>query len=289
MWTALGAVALWIGNGNLFTNFYDGVMMLSILNLTLGVAVFWAGSEITATNIYGFAFALFVGFAGIFTLTSYSQGVYIPYLLDAAACAYFGQAFIYCTWWYVPRRIAKGFAARRSTTTANHVTQWGVTVGAVLFAAGVVGAVEPGRTSFVRPRLPAVCSCAPQHLFGRARDRPLRGLVAASALLIMARLVFSGFGRLELGAFGLAIALAASARFGGRAIKIAVLMVSTPVMLYLAQEREAFFVGVTQTTTSTSPRVSARLSAPCLNSPEYSACALRASFRCTTLKRFSRQ
>ena len=79
MSTALGAVALWIGNGKVFTNFYDGVMMLSILNLTLGVAVFWAGSEITATNIYGFAFALFVGFAGIFTLTSYSQGVYIPY------------------------------------------------------------------------------------------------------------------------------------------------------------------------------------------------------------------
>ena len=46
---------------------------------------------------------------------------------------------------------------------------------AVLFAAGVVGAVEPGRTSFVRPRLPAVCSCAPQHLFGRSEGSAFGG------------------------------------------------------------------------------------------------------------------
>src|ERR1019366_9945071 len=71
VWAGLGAFALWIGSGNGFTDFYDSVMMLSLLNLALGLSIFWAGRGMTATNIYGFGFALFVGFAAIYTLTNY--------------------------------------------------------------------------------------------------------------------------------------------------------------------------------------------------------------------------
>lgn len=245
VWTAFGALALWIGIGNAFTNFYDGVMLLSILNLALGISIFWAGRGIAATNIYGFAFALFVGFAGIYTLTSYSQGIYIPYLLEATAFAYFGQVFIYCTWWYIPRRVAKRVTPPRSATTAQRVTRWGVTTGAVIFAIALAGALGTGQDFFSQVAFAGgVLMCTAMFI------RPKRGIglwrvvVAASTLIILARLVFNGFGRLELGAFGLALAIAASAQFGGKAVKFAILIASAPVVLYLAQQREAFVAGL---------------------------------------------
>ena len=225
-------------------NFFDGVMLLSVLSLVLGVSIFWSGSSMTAANIYGFAFALFVGFAGIYTLTNYRPGVYVPYLLDAAGWAYFGQVFIYCAWWGTSAEAPISFAAR----SADHQREGhsaGRCRGSVAFGPSrwpwhcALGQIF--RSSHLHRRSPDV-HC---HVLAARRGIGFwRGGVAAVTLVVVATLVFNGFGRLQLGAFGLAIALAASAQFRGRAVKLAILIVSSPVMVYLAQERVAFTAGL---------------------------------------------
>ena len=64
--------------------------------------------------------------------------------------------------------------------------------------------------------------------------------LAAGAFLMYAFFVFSGFGRLTLGALGLAIGIVSTKWFRGRVIKAAILVLSAPTLVILSVTRVAF-------------------------------------------------
>lgn len=222
------------------------VQALSVASMMLGGWVFWhhGGHRITATATYSFAFALFAGFAGWFTLQTSPPGRIIPSLLPALASAYFSQVITYSFWWYDDRDIVAQGNERKVASLA--VTRWGLKVGALTAAVGLalifagsqgpvpseiafVGAVLMSTAMFLRP--------GPG--FGW-----IRIIIALGVLAFFALFVYTGFGRLQLGAFGLAMAFTAVSRFPGRAVKAGILLCTAPTMVYFAQQRVAFTGGL---------------------------------------------
>jgi hypothetical protein len=217
------------------------VIVLSALSLALGLVGFYAGGgQISAMNIWSFSFALFVGFAGIYIITNYQAGIRVPYLLTAVAIAYFGQVVtVYC-FWVNPMKTS---TERTLPVATSEVSRLGIFRGAALFTAAFLlslrysgnilansatfaGGVLLSTSMFLRP--------------AKTVGTTVRVIICLVMLVLNARYVFNGFGRLQLGAFGLAIAIAASTRFKGRTVKIAILVVSIPVMLYFAHHRVAY-------------------------------------------------
>lgn len=121
-WMIIG-VAILLVHGLSVPMWTLSVQALSIASMILGGWVFWhhGGARITAAATYSFAFALFVGFAGWFTVHSYRQGEYVPWLLPALACAYFSQVITYCIWWYDDRDILGPSIERKVASQKSHV------------------------------------------------------------------------------------------------------------------------------------------------------------------------
>jgi hypothetical protein len=216
------------------------VEALSVLSLALGVVGFYSGGrQLQAVNIWSFGFALFVGFAGIYNVTAYLPNQEVPYLLPAIAIAYFGEVVLLYGFWF--ERVSSRLD--RAVVTASPVaTKLGIIRGTALFTVAFTASrIDPGSNIANQAVFAGgVLLCTSMFLRASPGLGVLRLFTTAIVLVLTARYIFNGFGRLQLGAFGLAIAFALSARYRGRAVKIGILLVSIPVMLYLAQERVAF-------------------------------------------------
>jgi hypothetical protein len=211
----------------------------SILSIGLGVWLFWVhgGSRITAVGVWGFAFALFVGVAGVFSLKALAQPP--PGMRAALTFAYFGQVIMSRSCW---RSRVRPEASRRWPID-RRVARWGIVTGSVLLVGSSLlssGAQEEvvlvDATAFASAALLAA-SLLLHHGSGLG---VWRLALAAGAFLMYAFFVFSGFGRLTLGALGLAIGIVSTKWFRGRVIKAAILVLSAPTLVILSVTRVAF-------------------------------------------------
>jgi hypothetical protein len=239
VWLSAGIIAVLLGADGSAAGAERATLTISILSIALGVWLFWVhgGTRITAVGAWGFAFALFVGVAGWFTVVVVHQPP--PNLLQALVVAYFGQVAMYGLFW---RWSAQPAAAIRWPVDPL-VARWGIGVGSVLLLgsslASLLGAREVvlvDETAFAS----AVLLAASLLLHRGSGLGIFRLALTAGAFLAYALFVFSGFGRLTLGALGLAIGIVATKWFPGRTVKGAILLMSVPTLVILSQTRVAF-------------------------------------------------
>lgn len=240
VWLSGGICALIVGSGGSETDVRRAGLLLSLLALALGLRIFWAhgGRMISAVGIWGVAFALFVGFAGTYTLGS-SQGS-PPGMLGALSAAYFGQVFMWGFFWSYPSQEE----ARRDWIVDTGVVRWGMTIGATLL---LLSSLLSGRLGEEANTLvdaaafvSAILVSTPLLLPRKGATATWRYLLPAAAFAAYASFIFAGFGRLTLGTLGLAIAILLCKKLPARSTKAIVLLVSIPVLMVMARTRVEF-------------------------------------------------
>ncbi|MDP9143610.1 MAG: hypothetical protein M3N43_02765 [Actinomycetota bacterium] len=242
-WLVGGISASLVGTGGSVSAVEQAMLLFSLLSLAFGIWLFLAHGErrITAAGVWGFAFALFVGFAGLYTLFV-SQRI-PPGLLAALTVAYFGQVFMYGLFWRERPRLS---AAMRWPADPG-VARWGIIVGSLLLLGSSLmagGEQETATLVDAAAFTSVVVLTASLLLHGGNVLGVWRLVLIASAFFAYSSFVFSGFGRLTLGALGLSLAILACKWFRGRKVKVAILLVTGPTLLILAQARVAFTAGL---------------------------------------------
>jgi len=204
------------------------------------ISAYWrdGGRRISAPGVYMIASGLFIYFPAMYL---YFDDPMIHGRVDYVAAvniAYWSQLVLYFFFWE-PRPLRDG---QVSVMEDRNVTTWGMWMGVSLVAAGVVLVGTPlssygfdDGAAFAGIALLAVSS------FRRGYRLTVfaYGLIAILFLVYM-QFVFAGFGRLQIGALGIAIAAAVTHRWKGRTVKLALLLAFPPVLSYLAASRVAF-------------------------------------------------
>jgi hypothetical protein len=187
-------------------------LILSLLSLALGLWIFWThgGRRISAVGIWGFAFALFVGFAGMYALSTSRGGAG---LVGALSAAYFIQVCLWGLWSYPP-----GEEAQRDWVADPGVLKWGVLTGAaVLIVSSLLfGRVGAGADTFLEAA--AFVSVVLVTASSSFKEVVASGLVMAAAAFF----VYAAFVALALadstGTLGLAI-ISFYAKFPARSMR----------------------------------------------------------------------
>jgi hypothetical protein len=215
-------------------------LWLSLLSLAFGVWLFWTHGErrITAAGLWGFAFALFVGFAGLYSLSvpTASHTGLTPTLI----AAYFGQIVMWGLFWTRPAHPA----AQKRWPIDPSVARWGIVVGSLIL---VVSSAAGGRFGEETDIVVDAAAFASIVLLS-ASLLLLRGevlgvwrlILAGAAFGIYAIFLFSGFGRLILGSLGLALGVLMSKQLPGRTLKAILLLATVPTLEILARTRVEF-------------------------------------------------
>lgn len=216
---------------------------LGVLGVVHSVVYFWkdGGERITAPGVYLIGsglFAFFPAIAMVVDARSYPDAS----TLVAVNIAYWVQMVLVHLFWE-PRATE---LISRLYIDDKAVTNWGSAWAIALFSAGLLAArflpgvfgSLGGSAVFAGVVLLAVS------LFRRpGRVAPFHYLLVAMGMLAYIEFVFEGFGRLNLGALGIAVVLAASPRWGFF-LKLSVLFAFPPVLAYLAADRVAFTAGL---------------------------------------------
>lgn len=244
-------VTVWILLG-LFANLpwavgRDDVTQVAVgaLGLIHSIVYFWrdGGQRITAPGIFLVSTGLFAFFPAVYM--NYYDGLShgpIDYV-TAVNLVYWWQVAVFHFVWE-PRRSAD---ARVVSDADDGIARWGMGFGFVLFLLGVVGSTLEFMISV---GLDDGASCAGLVLFAVSafrRQRRASWLSYAIVLLgffVYVEFVFAGFGRLQIGALGLALAMAMAHRWHGRTVKTAMIAAFPPVLLYLAASRVQFTAGI---------------------------------------------
>jgi hypothetical protein len=239
MWLSLGVAGLAPDVVFPVTGARYSTVALSCLCATFGLWVFWRHGigRITAIGVYNFAFALFVGFAGLYDVAVPPPGLGTGYLLAAVACCYFVQVPTWALFWSkdawdVPREL--------SLACAPAVARWSVTTGSCLLGAAVLvtrlrGASVPfmdaiGFVGIVLMAIGLLCG-AP------GRQWMFRSVVIAGAFGVYVHFLFDGFGRVILGSLAFSLAIVLTHRLPGRLVKSVVILATAPGLLLLAKLR----------------------------------------------------
>jgi hypothetical protein len=207
--------------------------------LLLGIWVFWThgGRAITAVGVYSFAFALFVGFAGLYLRARNPASA--ADLVLPLALAYFGHVLTWALFWSGDLRaeVAEGPGIDAA------VARWATTLGASLLVVSS-GLSARGFTLFsLLDDVAFVSAVILAVSILRVRGGGLGAFrigIVGMAFVVYAAVIFQGFGRLTLGVLGLALTMAATHRFRGRLIKACLLSVTMPVLIWLATARVRF-------------------------------------------------
>lgn len=236
-WVALGALAnMPFGGGDAA----QAQLLVGLVGLAHAVLVYWrdGGQRISAPGVYMIASGLFVFFPALYL---YFDDPMIHGQVDYVAAvniAFWSQLVLYYLFWE-PRPHRDNEVILIGD---RGVTTWGIWAGVLLVAGGVVLVNTPlssygfdDGAAFAGITLLAVSS------FRRSRRVTLFAyLLLGLSFVVYMEFVFAGFGRLQIGALGIAIAAAAAHRWKGRTVKLALLLAFPPVLSYLAASRVAF-------------------------------------------------
>ncbi|WP_173154622.1 hypothetical protein [Phytohabitans suffuscus] len=239
-WYAAGVVGLLLGTAEPTGGHDRPILVLSCTSLLFGLWVFWrhGGPRVTGIGIYNFAFALFVGFAGLHLL------YFVDYAADgsltrALAWCYFGHVTTWLLFWSgdTARRTSPPPADPAADTAPPRAVTW---VGVALAVGGAVASVTFGDSArhlgqaavFVGTVLASI---------GLLRDlrRPaLVGCLVAAGGFLAALATSNSFARLTLGSLGLALTFVVSQRLRSQLVKPAVILGSAPVLLMFGAMRK---------------------------------------------------
>jgi hypothetical protein len=238
-WLAAGVGPLVLTSAISHDGQYFSIVALSALSLVFGLWVFWrdGGRWMTAVGIYNFAFALFVGFAGLYQVSGAAANGSLGPLLHALTFCYFSHV---CTWLLCWRR--RSPPPRLADTPVDPaVTRWSVVMGLSLLLGAVAAAtaLPAPLPLFVEPAgFVGVLLLGAGLLRGSFRRKWLVwGVILTAAFTLYFDYLFNEFGRIKLGAlgFGLFVILAHGGR--GRWAKSLVVLGSAPALIFLASIR----------------------------------------------------
>jgi hypothetical protein len=216
----------------------DATAALSGLATLFGLWVFWRHGDgrITATGMYNFAFALFVGFAGLYQVATSPQAASSGSLLVAVAWCYFLHVVTWLLFW-----------ANEPTPSPDdvpdsspEVTRWAAWLGLFLLMAAVLMRALGADSMF----LATVTGFVGTTLLGVGLLRGPSGhrwlycsVAISAAFAAYAYYLFNGFGRIVLGSLGFGLLVVLAQRTRGKLVKLVVLLGAAPVLLTLAKVR----------------------------------------------------
>ncbi|WP_194860513.1 hypothetical protein [Dietzia sp. SYD-A1] len=234
---SVGAIILWL-IGLAFSHFVAysvseaaGVACLGVVGILHSAVQFWQQgvNRISAGAIFAFGTALFVFFPALY---SYYEPFDVPshYLLLACSAALLSQVVTFGI--LIPLTARPSFE-RSSFRTSDRLTvaTWVLFLGNILF----YGAVASGLTlpfgtrelAFTLLVLFAVCA-------SRSTISALvSGLICLAFFLLYTEFMFTGLGRLVLGSLGIAVAASYAPRWPDRRVKLAIIVLSVPVLTYM--------------------------------------------------------
>lgn len=239
-WLCLGVAALAVssiapGDGTVY-----GTVGLSAAAVLFGLRVFWrhGGNTITATGIYNFSFALFVGFGGLYQVAYPSPGATVAELGLGVGWCYLLQVTTWLFFW----SDGESRDQARIPHTNPVATRWAVWFGVALLAMAVavprndlgsdmlsvLDAVGFSGTVLVGVGL--LLGPGGRHWF-------LCGIAILVAFGVYVIYLFDGFGRIVLASLGFALLIILARRAGGRLVKAAVLIGAAPTLFVLAKMR----------------------------------------------------
>lgn len=228
-WASALAVVAWLFVG-LFVLLGDsllpgrsiGSLGLSALLVAWGVVEFLSSgrSHLTGRGLFGFGVALFIGCGGFFTHSTRPE---LP-LLPVLAVSYFSVVLASTMFLRTPR------LDRPGRLPSSHLKY-------SLLAAGVSVPVSLVVVDEIGDPLFFAAAVFAANAIMHAGRRILGLLVGLLGFGVYTAVFWDGFGRLILGAFGLALAAAIAPWMGRRLAKLAILCALVPVMIVAAASR----------------------------------------------------
>ncbi|MEV6367362.1 hypothetical protein AB0L86_10755 [Micromonospora musae] len=235
-WLVLGVACLLLERNTPTGWGREGSLGMSLLATLFGAWVFWrdGGCRITAVGVYNLAFALFVGFSGLYQVVkAWDNDPGIP-LFSAVALCYFTQVTTWLLFWggaVSPRLPSYGGQADGRTAG------WAVKCGALLLVLAVAASMAtPDSLTMANPvGFVGVVLLAVGLLRGPAGHRTiLCVIVLLVAFTLYFTYLFNGFGRIVVGTLALALLVISTHRDKRPRTKLLVLAGAAPVLLFLA-------------------------------------------------------
>jgi hypothetical protein len=209
-----------------------GISIAGIAHSAMGFIVH-GRRRISAPGVYMLGTGLFGFFSGLYLIIDPIFGV-LPHLLAAVNILYFGQILTYYLVWKPTDRIAPPVSREVDPRTVA----WGQWMGFLLMAGSIgvniLGIEDPmlDAAAFTGIILFAVAAFR-----GPGRKALLAYIVTGLGVVGYSTYVFHGYGRLTLGALGVAVVATFAHRWRGGLMKIAVVIVLGPALMALAQNR----------------------------------------------------
>lgn len=245
-WLALGGAALGVGFALVDTGDYYSTLALAALALLFGVWVFWChgGSRITAVGTYNLAFALFVGFAGVYQVLNQPYQIVkgttaqpeAPLLMAVALC-YFAHVLTWTLFWRGDPPAGRRPPEPRTTQNGAH---WAIGCGILLLLGAVMISLN------VEKRLPLVDSAGfvgvvllgLGMLLGSGSYRSVINMFwVGGAFAAYFAYIFTGSGRIIIGSLGISLLVITTRSSRGRGPKLLLLLGAVPTLLFLAKLR----------------------------------------------------
>ncbi|MDW5330624.1 hypothetical protein [Plantactinospora sp. KLBMP9567] len=210
------------------------IFALSCAALLFGLWVYWrhGGTAVSAVGVYNFAFALFVGFAGLYLLAGEADG---ESLLRALVLCYFGHVTTWLLFWTKdpppeppgPRPVDPAFLRRLTWIGVL------VTCGGAVTSLELVGSLRhlSQAAGFVGALLVVI------GLLDDERRPPLLGCLLAAGGFALSVVTSNSYGRLMLGSLGFALLIVIARRMRTRLVKALVIPASVPILLMMANMR----------------------------------------------------
>lgn len=204
---------------------------------------FWrdGGARITAPGVYLLSSGLFVFYPAIYLAIQPTATLTGPHTLLAVNLAYWSQVALFHFFWE-PRTIR---SVSVTFIQGPEVTRWGATWGVALILLGAIGAQLHWDDSAIWTDAAAYTGTVilAVALLRREGFSLVPYIIVGAALLAYVEFIFTGFGRLRIGALGIALVLVVATRRNHLA-KAALLASFPPVLAYLAADRIQFTAGI---------------------------------------------
>lgn len=219
---------------------------LGLLNIVVGGAIFWfhGGSRITAAGLFGLACVVFVGVSAVWW--TIQSGPVETESSDVAAASVCCLVLMWAAFWRQPPT----HAPRRPLSASRAVSQTGMLLAIPLVLVTAVGTRwSYGVSSSVPVHICLGCFTllmvsVQVHLASLGDSRRLivvQGACAVGIVGLMAFTVFTGYGRLNLVALGMAGLLVISGQSARIWVKAATLVAVGPALLVLSLARQIWF------------------------------------------------